>query len=128
MLDLKERILEAYASTAKLRRDLVKDGTKEYFEAEGSGNCPESADLDIAQTRLRSFLKKKLLSSAWLSATSGGVVSDDRSVANQGGEIMLRGSIAFFVMVGLMLGSIILFPAAAAEFSGMSYIDNGVIK
>ncbi|MFC1634521.1 hypothetical protein ACFL5Z_06725 [Planctomycetota bacterium] len=41
---------------------------------------------------------------------------------------MLHGSIAFCVMVGLMLGSIILFPTAAAEFSGMSYIDNGVIK
>ena len=81
MLDLKERILDAYAATAKLRSDLVKDGTKEYFQAVGSGSCPASADLDIAQTRLRSFLKKELLSPVWLSATSGGVVSDDRSVA-----------------------------------------------
>jgi len=81
MLDLKERILEAYSATAKLRSDLAKDGTKEYFEAVGSGSCPASADLDIAQTRLQSFLKKELLSPAWLSAASGGVVSDDHSVA-----------------------------------------------
>ena len=81
MLDLKERILDAYATTAELRSDLVKDGIKEYFEALGSGDCPESADLDIAQTRLQSFLKNKLLSPAWLSAISGGMVSDDRSVA-----------------------------------------------
>jgi hypothetical protein len=81
MLDLKERILEAYATTAKLRSDLVKDGIKEYFEAVGSNNYPESATLDIARTRLESFLKDKLLSSAWLSTVSGGIVSDDRSVA-----------------------------------------------
>ena len=81
MLDLKERILDAYAATTKLRSDLVKDGTKEYFEAMGSGNSPASVDLNIAQTRLRSFLKEKLLSPAWLSLASGGTVSDDRSVA-----------------------------------------------
>ena len=81
MLDLKERILDAYTATAKLRSDLVKDGTKEYFEAVGLVSCPASADFDIAQTRLRSFLKKELLRPAWLSAASGGVVSDDHFVA-----------------------------------------------
>jgi hypothetical protein len=81
MLDLKERILDAYETTAKLRSDLVKDGTKEYFEVVGSGNYPESANLDIAQTRLQSFLINKLLSPTWLSTVSGGRVSDDRSAA-----------------------------------------------
>jgi hypothetical protein len=81
MLDLKERILDAYAATAKLRRDLVKDGTEEYLRVMEAGIYPTSADLDIAQTRLRSFLKKELLSPAWLSAASGGTVSNDRFVA-----------------------------------------------
>jgi len=41
---------------------------------------------------------------------------------------MLHGNSVFWVMVGLMLGSTIPFPAIATEFSGMSYLDNGVIK
>jgi len=81
MLDLKERILDAYAATAKLRSDLVRRAAKEYFEALGPGGCPAGTDLDIAQTRLRSFLKKELLSPDWISAASGGAVSDDRSAA-----------------------------------------------
>ena len=81
MLDLKERILDAYAATAKTRGESVGKAAKEYFEALGSSSCPSSADLDIAQTRLHSFLKKELLSPHFISAVSGGAVSDDRSAA-----------------------------------------------
>jgi hypothetical protein len=81
MLDLKEKILEAYAATTKLRNDLVGDGAKEYFAAAGTNRRPASTDFDIAQTRLRSFLKKELLSPAWVSVISGGAISDDHSVA-----------------------------------------------
>jgi hypothetical protein len=80
MIDLKQSILGAYAATAKLRSDLVKNGTKEYFAAMGAGR-PASADFDIAQTRLRSFLKRELLSPTWVSTVSDGTLSDDHSVA-----------------------------------------------
>jgi hypothetical protein len=81
MLELKERILDAYAATTKLRRDLVENGTKEYFKSMETGICPTSVEFDIAQTRLRSYLKKELLSPVWLSAASNGIVSDDRLMA-----------------------------------------------
>ncbi len=81
MLDLKEKILDAYAVTAKARSELITKAAKEYFVALGSGSCPSNTDLDVAQTRLRSFLKKELLRADLISAISGGAVSDDRSAA-----------------------------------------------
>jgi hypothetical protein len=81
MLDLKEKILKACARTEKLRRDLLDDATKEYFETSGASGCPAAGDFDIAETRTRSLLKRELLSSTWLSAISDGSVIDDRSIA-----------------------------------------------
>ena len=41
---------------------------------------------------------------------------------------MLYGGKVFCVIVGLILEIFIISPVWAAEFSGMSYLDNGVIK
>ncbi|MBC8472338.1 MAG: hypothetical protein H8D56_22990 [Planctomycetes bacterium] len=81
MIDLKEKILEACARTEKLRRDLLDKATKEYFATSGLSGSPAAGDFDIAQTRTRSLLKRKLFSSTWISAISDGSVTDDRSIA-----------------------------------------------
>jgi hypothetical protein len=62
MIDLKEKILEACARTEKLRRDLLDNATKEYFETSGLSGSPAAGDFDIAQTRTRSLVKIELLS------------------------------------------------------------------
>ena len=81
MLDLKEKILDAYEVTAQARGELITKAVKEYFMALGSGGSQSSADLNVARTRLHSFLKKELLRADLISAISGGAVSDDRSAA-----------------------------------------------
>ncbi|MHC4073526.1 MAG: hypothetical protein ACYTGS_16060 [Planctomycetota bacterium] len=81
MLDLKEKILEAYAGTEKLRPDLLDNATDEYFAALDAGSSPTQIELGIALTAVRSLLKKELLSPAWVSVISGGTVSDKRSIA-----------------------------------------------
>ena len=81
MLDLKEKILKACALTEKLRRDLLDNATKEYFETSGASVCPTAGDFDVAETRTRSLLKRELLSSTWLSAISDGSMIDDHSIA-----------------------------------------------
>ncbi|MHC4353491.1 MAG: hypothetical protein ACYS0H_12340, partial [Planctomycetota bacterium] len=81
MRDLKEKILEAYDGTEKLRRELVAGATDEYFVSLDAGGSPEQAQLDIARAAARSLLKKELLSPAWISVISGGTVGDERSTA-----------------------------------------------
>jgi len=81
MLDAKEKILEAYAGTEKLCRDLIGSATDQYFVALDAGSSPDEAQLDIAKAAARSLLKKELLSPAWISAVSSGTVSDERSAA-----------------------------------------------
>ncbi|MCP4609660.1 MAG: hypothetical protein GY845_13195 [Planctomycetes bacterium] len=81
MIDLKEKILEACARTEKLRRDLLDNAAKEYFETSGLSGSPAAGDFDIAQTRTRSLLKRELFNSTWISAISDGSVTDDRSIA-----------------------------------------------
>jgi len=81
MIDLKEKILEACARTEKLRRDLLDNATKEYFETSGLSGSPAAGDFDVAQTRTQSLLKRELFSSTWISAISDGSVIDDRSIA-----------------------------------------------
>jgi len=81
MIDLKDKILKAYARTGKLRRELLDNATKEYFETSGLSGSPASGDFDVAQTRTRSLLKRELFSSTWISAISDGSVIDDRSIA-----------------------------------------------
>ena len=68
MVDLKEKILKAYAGTEKLRRELLDNATKEYFGTLSSGNCPAESDFNAAEASSMSLLKKELLSSKWLSA------------------------------------------------------------
>jgi len=82
MLDVKEKILEAYTATEKLRHDLINSATDEYFVSLGAGNSPAKAELDIAQAAARSLLKKELLSPAWISLVSSGSVTDERSTAS----------------------------------------------
>ncbi|MFC1794877.1 hypothetical protein ACFL3Q_14980, partial [Planctomycetota bacterium] len=81
MFDVKEKILEAYAGTEKLRIDLLDKATDEYFVALDAGSSPTEAEIEIAQTAVRSLLKKELLSPAWVLVVSGGAVSDERSTA-----------------------------------------------
>lgn len=81
MFDVKEKILEAYAGTEKMRLDLLDNATDKYFVALDAGSSPTEAEIEIAQTAVRSLLKKELLSPAWVSVVSGGVVSDERSTA-----------------------------------------------
>jgi hypothetical protein len=81
MLDVKEKILEAYAGTEKLCRDLTGSATDQYFVALDAGSSPEQAQLDIARAAAQSLLKKELLSPAWISVISGGTVTDERSTA-----------------------------------------------
>jgi len=81
MLDVKEKILEAYAGTEKLCRDLTGSATDQYFVALDAGSSPEQAQLDIARAAAQSLLKKELLSPAWISTISGGTVADERSAA-----------------------------------------------
>jgi hypothetical protein len=81
MVDLREKILKAYAGTERLRRDLLNNATREYFETLGSDSCPADSDFDVAQARVRSLLKKELLSSTWLSAIDDGALSDEHSIA-----------------------------------------------
>ncbi len=82
MLDVKEKIIEAYTATEKLRRDLINNATDQYFLSLGAGGSPVQAELDIAQTAARSLLKKELLSGAWTSVVSGGTVTDEHSTAS----------------------------------------------
>jgi len=81
MLDVKEKILEAYAGTEKLCRDLTGSATDQYFVALDAGSSPEQAQLDIARAAAQSLLKKELLSPAWISVISGETVTDERSTA-----------------------------------------------
>ena len=81
MLDVKEKILEAYAGTGKLRRELVTGATDEYFAALGPSSSHNQAQFDIARTAAQSLLKKELLSPASISAVSSGTVTDERSTA-----------------------------------------------
>jgi hypothetical protein len=81
MLDVKEKILEAFEATEKLRRELIDSATDEYFVSLDASNSPTEAELDIARTAVRSLLKKELLSPAWISVVSGGTVDDERSTA-----------------------------------------------
>jgi hypothetical protein len=81
MVDLKEKILEACARTENLRRDLLDNAAKEYFETSGLNSNSVAGDFDVAQTRTRSLLKRELFSSTWISAISDGSVIDDRSIA-----------------------------------------------
>ncbi len=81
MLDVKERIHEAYSGTEKLRRELTDDAADKYFAALDSAGSADPAQLDIARTAAQSLLKKELLSSASVSAVSGGNVTDERSTA-----------------------------------------------
>jgi hypothetical protein len=81
MRDLKENILDAYEGTEKLRRDLAGGATDEYFAALDAGSSGWQAQLDIARAAARSLLKKELLSPAWISAVSGGTVTDERTAA-----------------------------------------------
>ena len=81
MLDVKEKILEAYAGTEKLRGELTNSATDDYFVSLAASNSPTQAELDIAREAARSLLKKELLSPAWISIVSGGQIDDERSVA-----------------------------------------------
>ncbi|UCF15202.1 MAG: hypothetical protein JSW59_17490 [Phycisphaerales bacterium] len=81
MLDVKEKILEAYAGTEKLRHVLAANATDEYFVALDASNSLDQAQLDIARAAARSVLKKELLSPARISAISCGTVTDERSAA-----------------------------------------------
>jgi len=133
MLDLKEKILDAYAVTAKARGELIVKAAKEYFEALDSGSSQSSADLDVAQKRLHSFLKKELLKAQMISVISGGAVSDDRSAAAV--ALMFDAlekplhipeparhnepkayRIAISAMVGAVVGIVILTPAFRLAF------------
>lgn len=82
MLNVKERILEAYAGTGKLRCELATNATDEYFAALDAGGSPNEAQFDIARTAAQSLLKKELLSPASISAVSGGTITDERSTAS----------------------------------------------
>lgn len=82
MLDVKEKILEAYAGTEKLRRDLIGNATDQYFTSLAASSSPAEAEFDIARETVRSLLKKELLSPAWISVVSGGAVTDERSTAS----------------------------------------------
>jgi len=82
MLDVKEKILEAYAGTEELRRDLTGSATGEYFATLETGGPIEQAQLDIARAAAQSLLKKELLSPARISVISGGSVTNQRSAAS----------------------------------------------
>jgi hypothetical protein len=82
MLDLKEKILNAYTRTEKLRRELLNNATNAYFETLGTGSCPAAGDFDGAETRARSLLKREILSSTWLSVISDDSVIDEGSIAS----------------------------------------------
>ncbi len=49
MLDVKEKILEAYAGTEKLRRELIGNATDQYFVSLDASSSPAEAEFDIAQ-------------------------------------------------------------------------------
>ncbi len=133
MPDLKEKILEAYDGTEKLRRDLAGGATNEYFAALDAGSSGQQAQLDIARAAARSFLKKELLSPAWISAVSGGVVTDERSAAaialtfdsvatpleipEPARQIEPRAySLALSAAIGAILGMVILTPLFRLAF------------
>ena len=82
MLDVKEKILEAYAGTEKLRRDLIDNATDEYFVSLAANSSPAEAELAVAQAAVRSLLKKELLSFAWISVVSGDAITDERTTAS----------------------------------------------
>ena len=82
MLDVKEKILEAYARTEKLRRDLIDSATDQYFVSLDASSSPAEAELDIAQAAARSLLKKELLGPTSVSLVSGGSVTDERPTAS----------------------------------------------
>lgn len=82
MLDVKEKILEAYSGTEKSRRDLINDATDRYFVSLDASGSLTDDQFDIALAAVRSLLKKELLSPAWISAVSGGAVDDERSTAS----------------------------------------------
>ena len=82
MLDVKEKILEAYAATEKLRRDLIDNATDQYFVSLEAGDSPSHAELDVAQAAAHSLLKKELLSPTSISLVSGGSVTDENLAAS----------------------------------------------
>jgi hypothetical protein len=127
MVDLKEKILKAYAGTEKLRRELLDNATKEYFGTLNSGNCPTESDFDVAEASSMSLLKKELLSSTWLSAIGDGSMIDDRSIATMAltFDLIARPlripkpfkyvepktcSVALSALIGAVIGMILLTP------------------
>lgn len=81
MLDVKEKILDAYAGTEELRQDLVDAATTQYFATLDAGGKVEQAQFAIARAAARSLLKKELLNPARISSISGGLVTDERAAA-----------------------------------------------
>ncbi|MBL7187382.1 MAG: hypothetical protein ISS70_13755 [Phycisphaerae bacterium] len=133
MLDVKEKILEAYAGTEKLRRDLINGATDQYFVSLGAGSSPTQAELDVAQAAARSLLRRELLSPASVSLVSGGSVTDERSTASVAlifdsivRELLIpepaRHSapkayrLAVSAMIGAILGMVILTPLFRLAF------------
>lgn len=82
MLDVKEKIVEAYAATEKLRRDLIDNATDQYFVSLEAGDSPSRAELDVAQAAAHSLLKKELLNPTSISLVSGGSVTDEHLAAS----------------------------------------------
>ena len=133
MLDVKEKILEAYTATEKLRRDLISSATDQYFVSLDTGSSPAQAELDVARAAARSLLKKELLSPASISLVSGGSVTDERSTASVAlifdsitRELLIpepaRHSapkayrLAISAMIGAILGMVILTPLFRLAF------------
>jgi len=80
MMVFEEAISKALSETNLEQQQLLDKATAEYFGSLPTHEFPSSGDLDAADTRLRLFLRKELLTSAILTKITGQSSFDNKSV------------------------------------------------
>jgi hypothetical protein len=133
MPGLEQTISQAYMETDPLRGELLDSGIAEYFENLTSSRLPSHDDLNVAEKKVRSIVKSKMLTNVWLSAISGRSFPDESSRAAialsfnsllkpleipKPAEFMeLKAvSVAFTALVGAVVGMALIIPLARLVF------------
>jgi hypothetical protein len=81
MLELQERISQAQAATARLRRAWVDAAVREYSEALSLAGAPSADHFDAAQARATAVVKQELLSGASVATINGGTELNAKELA-----------------------------------------------
>ena len=81
MLELQENITKIQSSTAAVRRNLIKEATREYFDALDPIGSPAPGDFEAAGDRAYAILRHRLLTPSAVALMNGGTELDDDAMA-----------------------------------------------